>query len=51
MKHFEITFKDVILAKDEDQAYQHFLDYLHECVRFEDVTPFEFHDVSMLEDK
>jgi len=51
MKHFEITFKDMILAEDEDQAYQHFLDYLHEIVRVEDVTAFEFHDVSMLEDK
>ena len=49
MKHFEITFKDVILAENEEQAYQHFLDYLHEIVRVEDLDAFQFHDISTLE--
>jgi hypothetical protein len=45
MKKFEITFKDVFLAEDEEQAYQHFLDYLHEVVRVEDIDAFEFKEV------
>ena len=42
MKKFRITFEDVFTAEDEEQAYEHLLDYLHEVVRVEDVTAFEF---------
>ena len=45
MKKFEITFKDVFEAEDEETAYQYFLDYLHEVVKMEDVTAFEFKEV------
>ena len=45
MKKFKITFEDVFIAEDKEQAYERLLDYLHEIVRVEDVTAFEFKEV------
>ena len=42
MKKFKITFEDVFIAENKEQAYEHLLDYLHEVVRVEDVAAFEF---------
>ena len=46
MKKFEITFKDVFEAENEETVYQHLLDYLNEVVKMEDVTAFEFKEVN-----
>jgi esterase/lipase len=42
MKKFLVTFCDVFEAKSEEEAYQDLLQFLQNCVKFEDVTPFEF---------
>jgi ATP-dependent Zn protease len=39
---YKVTFEDVIEADTEEQAYQHILAYLEECVRYDDVTAFNF---------
>jgi len=45
MKRFEITFKDLVLAEDEEQAYKNFLDYLERVVEVEDLDAFGFVEV------
>jgi hypothetical protein len=42
MKNYKVTFTDTIKANTEDDAYGELLDYLSECVRFGDVTAFDF---------
>jgi len=32
-------------VESEDEAHENLIDYLHECVRNEDVTAFEFEQV------
>ena len=39
---FKITFKDVWEGENEEQVYSLFLDYLHEVVKMEDLTAFDF---------
>ena len=48
MKTYKITFTDTIKANTEDDAYGELLDYLSECVRFGDVTAFDFAEESEL---
>lgn len=42
MKQFVVKFEGVIEAESEEEAYADFLDYLAECVRYGDVTTFDF---------
>ena len=42
MKTFTVTYRDQIQAETEEQAWDELLTYLKDCVRFEDVTGFEF---------
>lgn len=42
MKKFSVTCDFVIDAESEEDAYEKLLDYLAECVRYGDVTVFEF---------
>ena len=42
---FEVTYKDIIEADNEEEAYQHLLAYLEEVTRMEDVTAFDFKEV------
>jgi hypothetical protein len=48
MKTYKVTFTDTIKASTEDDAYGELLDYLSECVRFGDVTAFDFAEESEL---
>lgn len=48
MKTYKVTFTDTIKANTEDDAYGELLDYLSECVRFGDVTAFDFAEESAL---
>lgn len=46
MKKFEVSFKDIFIECDsEEDAYEQLLCYLHEVVRNEDVTAFNFKEV------
>ena len=40
---WEVTFRDVIKADSEEEAYDKFLEYLAECVRYGDITTFDFY--------
>ncbi len=43
MKSYKITFSDIFdNLESEEQAYDVFLDYLNDCVKYEDVTAFQF---------
>ena len=42
MKQFTVTCDFSIEAESEEDAYEKLLDYLAECVRYGDVTVFEF---------
>ena len=48
MKTYKVTFTDTIKANTEDDAYGELLDYLSDCVRFGDVTAFDFAEESEL---
>lgn len=48
MKTYKVTFTDTIKANTEDDAYGELLNYLSECVRFGDVTAFDFTEESEL---
>lgn len=46
LKSFKITFEDIFEnVESEEQAIDVLLDYLQECVRYEDVTAFKFEEV------
>jgi hypothetical protein len=40
---FEVVFRDVIEANSEEEAYDKFLEYLAECVKYGDITTFDFY--------
>ena len=40
---WEITFKDTIEADSEEMAYKKLLKYLEDCVKYKDVTVFNFY--------
>lgn len=42
MPRFEITFKDEIEVENEEEAIDALIQYLADCVRFEDVSVFNF---------
>ena len=44
-KKFVVKFNDWIEADTEEEAYDKFLDCLAECVRYGDVTVFDFEEV------
>ena len=44
MKEFIVKCDSVIEADTEEEAYDNFLDYLAECVRYGDVTVFDFEE-------
>jgi hypothetical protein len=46
MAFYEITFRDEIEVDSEEEAYDYFLKYLAECVHNQDVTAFQFDDIS-----
>ena len=46
MKKFKITFVDEIEAENEEAAYKDLLDYLRDVVKYDDVTAFDFKDIS-----
>lgn len=43
MPKFEITFKDEIEVENEDEAIDALIQYLGDCVRFQDVTVFNIY--------
>ncbi len=45
MKKFNVTFKDMLEAESEEDCYEQLLIYLEDCVKYEDVTAFEFNEV------
>ena len=45
MKKFKITFVDEWKCQDEEQVIEILLDYLNNCVKFEDVTAFEIEEI------
>lgn len=50
MKDFIVKCDLVIEASTEEEAYEKFLDYLAECVRYGDVTVFDFKERNENED-
>ena len=48
MALYEITFRDEIEVDNVEDAYDHFLKYLAECVHNNDVTAFQFSDISKI---
>ena len=48
---WEVTFKDQIEADTEEEAYKKLLEYLEECVRYEDVTVFNFLEMERIKEK
>lgn len=47
MKKFKVTFEDVFgMYETEEQAYDALLEYLNDCVKFEDVTAFNFEEIN-----
>ena len=47
MMKFKITFKDIFdNVQSEKQAYDVLLDYLNDCVKHEDVTAFNFEEIT-----
>lgn len=45
VKQYVVKFEGTIEADSEDEAYDKFLEYLAECVRYGDVTTFDFKEV------
>jgi len=45
MKKYRVTFKDTIVAETEEAAYDKLLEYLGDCVRYQDVVAFDFEEV------
>ena len=43
---FKVKFSDEITAASEEDAYGILLRYLYDCVRYDDVTAFDFKKVS-----
>jgi hypothetical protein len=43
---FKVKFSDEITAASEEEAYDVLLRYLYECVKYEDVTAFDFKKAS-----
>ena len=41
---YKITFNDEIEADSDEQAYKNLIQYLRDCVKYEDVTAFGFID-------
>jgi len=50
MALYEITFRDEIEVDNEEEAYDHFLKFLAECVHNNDVSTFQFFDISMFKE-
>jgi len=48
MKTYKVTFTETTQANTEEEAYDKLLGYLSECVRFGDVTAFDFAEESEL---
>ena len=46
MKQYRITFTDIVSAQSEEDAYNALLDYMKDCVKYHDVTCFDFEEVS-----
>lgn len=42
MKTFLVEFVDTFEAKNEKEAYKLLLEYLQTCIKYQDVTGFEF---------
>jgi hypothetical protein len=45
MPKFEITYKEVIEAENEEQAIEWLFIYLADCLRDEDVSVFNFYEL------
>jgi predicted kinase len=43
MPKFEVTFKDEIEVENEEEAVEALIQYLNDCVRFKDVSVFNFY--------
>ena len=43
MPKFEITFKDELEVENEEEAVDALIQYLHDCVRFQDVSVFNIY--------
>jgi hypothetical protein len=45
MAFYEVTFRDEIEVDSEEEAYDHFLKFLAECVHNNDVSTFQFFEL------
>ena len=45
MALYEVTFRDEIEVDNEEEAYDHFLKFLAECVHNNDVSTFQFFEL------
>jgi hypothetical protein len=45
MPKFKVTFVDEFETESKEDCYDRVLDYLSECVKFKDVTAFEFEEI------
>ena len=45
MPKFEITFRDEIEVENEEEAVDALIQYLNDCVRFQDVSVFNFYEL------
>jgi hypothetical protein len=43
MPKFEVTFKDEIEVENEEEAVDALIQYLNDCVKFQDVSVFNFY--------
>ncbi len=43
MPKFEITFKDEIEVENDEEAVEALIQYLNDCVRFQDVSVFNIY--------
>ena len=44
-KVFEITFRDEIEVENEEEAIESLIQYLSDCVKFQDVSVFNFYEL------
>jgi hypothetical protein len=45
IKSFKVTFTNDFVAESKEEACKKLLDYLKECVKYEDVTTFDFEEI------
>lgn len=51
MKTFRVQFVDLITAESEEAAYDILLQYLSDCVKYDDVVAFDFQEETVKEEQ